>query len=52
MGIKYVTDQGEGYDSIEEVAEAYPAAAHIEPVEDGWAIFDTITDFEMWQNQV
>lgn len=40
------------YASIEAVQDAYPGAEHIEPVEGGWAVFDTDGDYQTWLKQV
>lgn len=41
----------ENYENIEAVENEYPAATHIEPVEGGWMVFDTATDFDTWASQ-
>lgn len=39
-------------DNIEEVEQSYPSAAHIEPVEGGFMVFPTLTDYAIWKEQV
>lgn len=41
----------ENYESIKTVEAEYPGAAHIEEVEGGWMVFETATDYEIWENQ-
>lgn len=36
---------------IEEVRDEYSSAAVIEPVDGGWMIFDSATDYELWLDQ-
>ena len=41
----------EQYENIEQVQEQYPGAAHIEPVDGGWMVFNTATDYDIWAGQ-
>jgi len=41
----------ENYESIHAVEAAYPGATHIEPVEGGWMVFETESDYETWAKQ-
>ena len=38
-------------ENIKQVQDQNPCAAHIEPVEGGWMIFDTTGDYEVWLRQ-
>jgi hypothetical protein len=40
------------YQNIDVVRAAYLGAAEIVEVAGGWAVFETDTDYETWQNQV
>lgn len=39
------------YKDRKAVAEAYPAAAKIIKVEGGWAVFETLAEYETWRRQ-
>ena len=40
------------YANIDAVRSEYPGAASIIEVDGGWAVFDTVEDEQIWQNQV
>lgn len=42
----------DNYETIDEVKDVYPGAAIVIEVEGGWMVFETVTDYETWQNQV
>ncbi len=39
------------YRNIREVKAEYPSAAKIVKVTGGWAVFDTLADYETWKRQ-
>ena len=39
------------YKDSDEVVEAYPWAAEVVEVEGGWQVFESVYDFETWNNQ-
>ena len=41
----------EDYKNRKAVALEYPSATKIVKVCGGWAVFDSITDYEIWRNQ-
>ena len=41
----------EQYADQSQVEDTYPGATHIEPVDGGWMVFDTATDYEIWLGQ-
>ena len=41
----------EDYKNRKAVAFEYPSATKIVKVCGGWAVFDSITDYEIWRNQ-
>lgn len=45
-----IADERE-FSSRKEVKKAYPAAAKIVKVCGGWAVFETIADYNTWKNQ-
>ena len=41
----------EQYKTRKAVVKAYPLASKIVKVTGGWAVFEFITDYEIWKNQ-
>lgn len=41
----------EQYAGMNEVEGTYVAAAHIEPVEGGWMVFESAFDYDVWAGQ-
>ena len=40
------------YPTEESAWDAYPGAAHIESVEGGWYVFDSLDDYHTWLEQI
>ena len=41
----------EQYSNLEQVQEQHPGAAHIEPVDGGWMVFESASDYAIWSGQ-
>lgn len=39
------------YETEQEVMDKYPSAAVVIEVEGGWMVFDTVDEYETWENQ-
>lgn len=40
------------YDTIEDVSADYPSAAMVVPVEGGWRVFEDMSEYHTWINQL